>query len=176
MAATPRYHEAEKRTERPETLTVFVRRPLSAAVEAALVVFGFALLAVLATYPLIARITDHLPSDVGDPVLNAWILAWDAARFRHGIERLWDAPSFFPYLHTLMYSDHLLGIAFFTAPVQWLTGNPVLTYNVAFIASWVLSAGGMLSPDRSPAGRTRRRLRRRLFTPLRSPISHLQCS
>ena len=59
--------------------------------EAALAFFGFALLAIVATYPLIAGIGDHLPSDVGDPVLNAWILAWDAARFRHGIERLWDA-------------------------------------------------------------------------------------
>ena len=130
------------------------RRPLSAAVEAALSWPGLRPPGHPRDLPgLIARIADHLPSDVGDPVLNAWILAWNAARFRHGIERLWDAPNFFPYPHTLTYSDHLLGIAVFTAPVQWLTGNPVLTYNVAFIASWVLSAGGMYVLARSLTGR-----------------------
>jgi len=154
------------------------RRPPSAAVEAALVFFGFTLLAIVATYPLIAGIGQHLPSDVGDPVLNAWILAWDAARFRHGIERLWDAPNFFPYPHTLTYSDHLLGIAVFTAPVQWLTGNPVLTYNVAFIASWVVSAGGMYVLARSLTGRADAAVIAAAvytFAPLRiSHASHLQ--
>src|SRR4051812_18629382 len=95
------------------------------ALEAACVIVGFAALTIAATYPLIGMMSDHLPSDVSDPVLNAWILAWDAARFRHGIERLWDAPNFFPYRHTLTYSDHLLGLAVFTAPIQWLAGNAV---------------------------------------------------
>ena len=30
-----------------------------------------------------------------------------------------------------------------TAPVQWLTGNPVLGYNVAFLFSYVLAGSGM---------------------------------
>jgi hypothetical protein len=128
-------------------------RATSPAVEAACVLFGLAIFAIVATYPLITTMADHLPGDVGDPVLNTWILGWDAARLRHGIGMLWDAPNFFPYRHTLTYSDHLLGIAVFTAPIQWLTGNPVLTYNLAFLASWVLSAGGMYVLVRSLTGR-----------------------
>ena len=30
-----------------------------------------------------------------------------------------------------------------TAPVQWLTGNPVLAYNIAFLFSYVLAGSGM---------------------------------
>ena len=70
-------------------------------------------------------------------------LAWDADRIRHGLQGLWDAPNFYPYSKTLTYSEHLLGIAAFTAPVQWLSGNPVLAYNLAFLASYVLSGCGM---------------------------------
>jgi hypothetical protein len=49
-------------------------------------------------------------------------------------------PVFTPYAHTLAYSDHLLGIAALTAPLQWLTANPVLVYNLAFIASYANAA------------------------------------
>ena len=84
-----------------------------------------------------------LPRDLGDPLLNTWILAWDADRIRHGLQGLWDAPNFYPYSKTLTYSEHLLGIALFTAPVQWISGNPVLAYNVAFMGSYVLSGFGM---------------------------------
>lgn len=126
---------------------------LSAPVEVALAVVGFSALAVVWSYPLIRGLTTHLPNDLGDPVLNAWILGWDATRIRHGLSGVMDAPNFFPYPHTLAYSDHLLGIAVFTAPLQWLTGNPVLVYNVAFLASIVLSGGGMYLLARTLTGR-----------------------
>src|SRR5256714_14497982 len=94
------------------------------------VVLGFAALAVAYTFPLILNLRSHLPNDLGDPLLSAWTLAWDADRIRHGLRGVWDAPNFFPYRHTLLYSDHLLGIALFTAPLEWLTRNPVLVYNL----------------------------------------------
>ena len=84
-----------------------------------------------------------LPSDLGDPLLNAWILAWDADRIRHGFQGLWDSPNFYPYLGTLTYSEHFLGVTPFSAPVQWLSGNPVLAYNVVFLFSYVLAGAGM---------------------------------
>ena len=59
------------------------------------------------------------------------------------MQGLWDAPIFYPYRNTLAYSEHLLGIAVLTAPVQWLSGNPVLAYNVAFLMSSVLAGAGM---------------------------------
>ncbi len=123
------------------------------ATEAAWVGIGFACLAVAATYPLVVNLPTHIAADAGDPVLNAWTLAWDADRIRHGLSGIWDAPSFFPYSHTLLYADHLLGIAIFTAPLQWLTRNPVLVYNVAFMASFVLAGTGMYVLAREVTGR-----------------------
>ena len=111
--------------------------------EALTVTFAFAVAAVLGTYPLSREIGRALPSDLGDPLLNTWILAWDADRLRHGLQGLWDAPFFHPYENALAYSEHLLGIALFTAPVQWLTGNPLVAYNAAFIGSSVLAGTGM---------------------------------
>src|SRR5882672_1220455 len=120
-----------------------VSRAVAITTEIALVLGGLTAVAVAVTYPLVRHITTHVPNDLGDPVLNAWILAWDATAIRQGFSHFWDAPSYFPYLRTLAYSDHLLGMAVFTTPVQWLTANPVLTYNLAFIASFTNAGGGM---------------------------------
>ncbi len=84
-----------------------------------------------------------LPRDLGDPLLNCWILAWDISRLPHALSGVWNAPNFFPYHDTLAYSEHLLGVAVLVAPVQWIGRNPVLTYNVAFIFSFVLAGSGM---------------------------------
>ena len=107
------------------------------------VITSLTIIALVATYPLVNHLGNALPNDLGDPVLNTWILAWDADRFLHGLSGLWDAPMFYPYQDSLTYSEHLLGIALFTAPLQWLTGNPVIVYNVAFLASFVLAGAGM---------------------------------
>src|SRR4051794_8993034 len=120
-----------------------MRRFAAVAIEASLLLGGFTVAAIAVTYPLGRHLATHLPNDLNDPVLVAWILSWDADAFRHGITHIFDAPSFFPYLHTLVYSEHLIGLALFTAPLQWLTGNPVLVYNIAFIASFVQAGAGM---------------------------------
>ena len=115
---------------------------------------AFSALALATSYPLIVRgLAAHLPGDDRDPLLTAWTLAWDASRIRAGFAGLWDAPNFFPYHHTLAYSDHLLGIAILTAPIQWLTGNPILVYNLAFLAAFVTSAAGMYVLVASLTGR-----------------------
>jgi len=100
-------------------------------------------LAAWVTWPLVREIDAALPGDLGDPLLNTWILGWDADRLRHGLAGLWDAPIFYPYRHSLAFSEHLLGIAVPVAPIVWLTGRPIVAYNVAFIASFALSGIGM---------------------------------
>ena len=121
--------------------------------ELGLVTAVMALVAVATSYPLILTMGRALPFDLGDPLLNAFILNWDADRFRLGLQGLWDAPFYFPRRDALAYSEHLLGIAIFTAPVQWLTGNPVLAYNLAHLASIVLAGAGMYLLARSLWGR-----------------------
>jgi len=93
------------------------RRAPSGRVETAFVLGFFGLLAIIATWPLAKHLGTVIPSDLGDPLLNAWILGWDAERLKHGLTGLWDAPIFYPYLRTLAFSEHLLGIAIWTAPL-----------------------------------------------------------
>jgi hypothetical protein len=90
---------------------------------------------------------------LGDPLLNTTILAWDADRIRHALRGLWDAPFLFPHHHTLAYSEHLLGIAIFTAPVAWIVGSPILTYNLAYVGSYVFAGFGMFLLVRALCGR-----------------------
>lgn len=112
------------------------------------------MLGVVVTWPLALHLPSALPYDLGDPLLNTYILAWDADRLRHGVSGLWDATLFFPYRQTLAWSEHLLGAAVFTAPLQWLTGNPVLVHNVAVLASYGLAGAGMFGLVRHLTGRT----------------------
>lgn len=104
---------------------------------------AFTVATVALTLPLWVRPARTLPSDLIDTLLNTWIVGWDADRLRHGLRGLWNAPAFFPYRNTLAFSENLLGVAVFVAPVYWLTGNAVLTYNVAFTLSYALAGFGM---------------------------------
>lgn len=115
--------------------------------------FGFALLTVCGTWPLARHMGSALPGNLGDPLLNAWILGWDADRLRHGLAGVWNAPILYPNTLTLAFSEHLLGIAIPLAPVVWLTQNPILAYNVAFVLTYVLAAAGMFLLAREITGR-----------------------
>ena len=103
----------------------------------------FALASVVLTLPLAQHPTRTLPSDVLDTLLTTWVISWDADRLRHGLAGVWNAPIYFPYLRTLAYSENLFGVAFLVAPVYWISGNPVLTYNVAFLFAFTLAGTGM---------------------------------
>lgn len=91
------------------------------------------------TWPLAARLTNALPANLGDPLLNSIILGWNAQWLtgaRHG--GFWDAPIFHPHDNALAYSEHLIGQSLFVWPVFAATDNAVLTYNVALLASFAL--------------------------------------
>src|SRR5437773_2370728 len=111
--------------------------------EALVVVSAFLALSIVATYPLIRHLGNTLPGDLGDPLFSAWTLGWDADRLKHGLAGVWDAPILFPDRHTLAYSEHLLGIGVFVAPVIWATGSAIAGYNTAFLLSYVLAGCGM---------------------------------
>ncbi len=118
-----------------------------------LVGLGFVALSLAINAQLLPRLGDSLPGNLGDPMLNAWILGWVSdAMVAHPWD-LWDAPIFHPHLNTLAYSEHLLGVAFFVAPVYWLTGNAVLTYNVAFLAGYAFAGFAMFVLVRRLTGR-----------------------
>jgi hypothetical protein len=91
------------------------------------------------TWPLAARLPRVLPNDLGDPMLNTWILWWNA----HAIPLTpawWNAPMFFPTHGAMAFSETLLGLAWIASPVQWLGASPVAAYNLSFLLSFPLSA------------------------------------
>ena len=75
-----------------QVTTRWLSAELPLAREMTLIVSSFSILALAATYPLMLDLGGVLPNDLGDPVLNTWILAWDADRLLHGLNGLWTAP------------------------------------------------------------------------------------
>jgi hypothetical protein len=128
--------------------------PLRAGRRAAvLAFFVFVAAALLATYPLVRHPARTIAGGLGDPIILTTVLAWDADRMLHGLQGLWDPPFLFPHHWTLAYSEHMLGVAILTAPIQWVFGNAVLTYNVAYIGSYALAGFGMFLLTRALWGR-----------------------
>jgi hypothetical protein len=112
----------------------------SRKVSTAVVAFAlYSLLTVALTYPLVFELSTSLPHDLGDPLLNTWILWWNARQLPL-TDAWWNAPSFYPAPGCMAFSEHLLGLAPITSPVQWLGGAPSLAYNIAFLVSFPLSA------------------------------------
>ena len=146
--------------------------------EAALIVFAFGCLSAIATFPLVLHIGRALPGDLGDPLFTSWLLGWDADRLRHGLHAFWDAPILFPSRNTVAFSEHMLGIAILVAPFTWLTGNPILGYDVAFLLTYVIAGSGMYLLARELTGRRDAGFLAGLvfaFAPMRAlHISHLQ--
>jgi len=112
-----------------------MRRFFSPVVAAAA---AYVLLTAALTWPLVLHPGSLVPNDLGDPLLNTWILAWDA-RVVPLTAHWWDAPQFYPAAGTMAFSEHLLGLTIFTTPVILVSGNPLLAYNIAFFLSFVLS-------------------------------------
>jgi hypothetical protein len=87
--------------------------------------------------PLLRHIGSVFPHDLGDPVLNTWLLWWSTKQVPL-TTAWWNAPMFFPATDVMALSELLLGLLPITGVVQWLTHNPVAAYNVAFLVSFPL--------------------------------------
>jgi hypothetical protein len=110
---------------------------------------AYVVLALIATWPLALGIGRDIPADLGDPVFVMWVLAWDCqqllAILSGDVSRLFtffDANIFYPAPLTLAYSEHFLAQAVQILPVWALTGNPILCYNLLFLATFALSGLG----------------------------------
>ena len=70
-----------------------------------------------------------IAGDLGDPLLNTWILWWNAQQIPL-TDAYWNAPSFAPMPNALALSETLLGLTWLTTPLQWLGASPLVAYNV----------------------------------------------
>ncbi|MBM3297757.1 MAG: hypothetical protein FJY83_09185, partial [Candidatus Aminicenantes bacterium] len=112
----------------------------------------FAILTLLMTYPLVLHLGTHV-RDHGDPLLNAWILAWNNRQTtRLDLGGWFEANIFHPQRDVLAYSEHLFPQALAALPVQILSGNPILAYNFVLLLSFLTSAFGMFLLARKLTG------------------------
>jgi len=83
---------------------------------------------------LLASVRTHLFGDLGDPLLNTAILAWNA-KVVPLTDPWWNFPSFAPLSGVTSWTEHLLGVYVLTSPIVWTTGNAVLAYNALQLLS-----------------------------------------
>jgi hypothetical protein len=141
--------------------------------------------ALAATWPLVRGLGRDVPWDLGDSILNMWILSWDAEQIRRilsgdfgRVTTFFDANIFHPAPLALAYSEHLIPQAIQIVPVWLISGNPILCYNLLFFSSIVLAGLGMYLLVRELTGNTLAAFIAGLlfaFAPYRLPQSgHLQ--
>lgn len=87
---------------------------------------------------LLPGLATHLYSDLGDTLLNAAILGWNAKQLPL-TEPWWNFPSFAPLTGVTSFTEHLLLTYPIASPIVWATGNPILAYNVVFLLSPMLN-------------------------------------
>ena len=160
-------------------------RALGAVASATTAAGAYLALTLIATWPLALGLGRDVAWDLGDPVLVMWILSWDCEellRILGGdlsrITTFFNGNIFYPAPLTLAYSDHLFAQAIQIFPVWVVSGNPILSYNLLFISTFVLSGLGMYLLMRELTGNPTAAFVAGLlfaFAPYRLPqSSHLQ--
>src|SRR5688572_12745692 len=146
---------------------------------------AYTVITLAATWPLATGLGRDVAWDLGDSLLNMWVLAWDAeqllAILRGDFSRFgtfFDANIFHPTPFTLAYAEHLVPQAIQILPVYAITGNPILCYNLLFLSTFILSGFGTYLFVRELTGRPQAAFVAGLlfaFAPYRMPqSSHLQ--
>lgn len=75
----------------------------------------------------------------GDVVVQMTSLRWNAHALATNPLGLFDAPFFYPYAHSLAFSENLLGETLIALPFLLVTGNPALAANTNILLSYVLT-------------------------------------
>jgi hypothetical protein len=109
--------------------------------EVLLVALGAAVLAVVMHWPLVLELGERIPKDLGDPLAQAWQVAWGGHALANQPLHPFDSNQFWPFEHTLAFSDSLLGYA----PAGLLGSGSeaaVARYDLLFLFAYALAFGG----------------------------------
>lgn len=102
----------------------------------------YTVLTLIMMYPVSVNPSGLKLGGGADPSLYVWTIGWGAHALTHAPWAAFDANIFFPYKHTLAYSENALGSAALAVPVMWLTGDALTATNVVAILSVLLCAFG----------------------------------
>ena len=103
-----------------------------------------------ATWPLVLGLNRDVAWDLGDSLLNMWSIAWNdeqlLAILGGDVSRIgtyFNGNIFHPAPLTLAFTEHMFAPAVQALPVYAATKNPILAYNLLFLASFAMSGWGM---------------------------------
>jgi Dolichyl-phosphate-mannose-protein mannosyltransferase len=103
-----------------------------------LVICLFLVLVLLFALPLVLNLGEAVISSRVDNVLNVWIYSWDGHALVSNPLHLFQANMNYASTDSLAFSEHLFTFALLAAPVSWITGNPVLAYNLISLLGFAL--------------------------------------
>jgi len=95
-------------------------------------------LALVMTWPLVLHIGSRVPSNVFDPLLQAWQIAWDGHALAHQPLHFFQANTFWPLRDSLAFSDALIGYT----PAGLIGSGPratVVRYDLVFLGAIALA-------------------------------------
>lgn len=107
--------------------------------EAALAVLAGFGLALVMSWPLALHLGSDVAKDLGDPLLQAWQVAWIGHALLQTPLDLWQANTFWPYDDTLAFSDALIGYAPAALLAQASPHAALVTYNALFLFAYGLA-------------------------------------
>lgn len=97
---------------------------------------------VMATWPLARWAAVRAPGDLGDPLLNAYLMGWGPHAVVHHPLQIFHATLFDPEQHSLALVENMLGLSLPMAPLFWVTGNSLLVANIALLVYPALAGLG----------------------------------
>jgi len=104
---------------------------------ALILVGAYALLAVVFTWPLASHLDAAVTSAV-DPVDSIWRIGWGQYRLLHAPWQLFAGNTFYPYQHSYLFDELVLGPAILTLPLAALGVSPLAIYNIAVLLTFTL--------------------------------------
>jgi hypothetical protein len=115
---------------------------------------GALVLAMAMHWQCVIHPSTTIPADLGDPLLQAWQMAWAGHAVSTDPGQLWDANTFYPDTYSFAFSDTLLGYL----PAALVGSGPtaaLVRYNIMFVLLQVLAFIGPYALVRQlGAGRT----------------------
>src|SRR4051794_39503137 len=109
--------------------------------ELGVLIVGACLVAVIMHWPLVLHLGHDIPKDLGDPLAQAYQMAWDGHALAHQPLHFFDANQFWPFGDSLAFSDALIGYA----PAGLIGAGPhaaVFRYDLMFLFAYALAFVG----------------------------------
>ncbi len=101
----------------------------------------FLALAIAFTWPLATHLDSAVP-DLGDPLLNAWIVDWVCHAIAHAPLSLFDGPMYWPARYSIAFSENMTGIALIVLPFHLAGLDAIAVYNIALLLGFAFSGYG----------------------------------